>query len=93
MIDCPDEIVSEEIGNLRTHVRKEHKDIRANGNVILTLWKFIEVAQRRAPRTGPTDTTAAKKRRRGDNNDDEEYRPTPITNLGVMPGLRVRPGK
>lgn len=92
--DATEKTISKEIDNLRKDVRQHHKDIRANGQVISTLWDFIDRAMRRAGREGATGTsTPSRKRRRKEEHDEAEYRPTPIKVIGVAPIMRARNGK
>lgn len=68
--DAPAGTVSLEIGKLRKYVRKYHTDIRANGQVIATLWDFIERAG-----GGGDRERRVKKRRRVEGYDEADYLP------------------
>ncbi|PAV18822.1 hypothetical protein PNOK_0566500 [Pyrrhoderma noxium] len=83
--DCSDEIIADEIFNMRREVRALHKDVRANTRVITTMWDFIDQAKARHG----NKTNGGRKRRRDPSDLDNEYRSTPIRNLGK--GIKTRP--
>ena len=83
--DCSDEIIADEIFNMRREVRALHKDVRANTRVITTMWDFIDQAKARLG----NKTNGGRKRRRDPSDLDNEYRSTPIRNLGK--GIKIRP--
>lgn len=51
LLGVGEETVAKEVGLMRTHVRKFHRDIRSNTNVYGTLWDFIDEAQIRNRRS------------------------------------------
>lgn len=81
------------IYNLRTRIREQFRDIRANTVVCKALWALVD-AERAHPSSARADMGAAangaagrgpgKRRRKGADGDgsDGEYRPTPVKSLG-----------
>lgn len=88
MTGVDNEVTAEEIENLRRHVRKEHKDVRANNRVVATLWDFIEEVQDRQKFYDKAESGTSKRKRDLDDGDDEDYKATPIRKLGVAPRRR-----
>ena len=88
MKDYTDKEQSDMILAMRNDVRKQHKDVRANNNVIATLWDFLYNVRPDLV-NGKTGTTSSKKRRR--TAADDEFRPTPVKSLGATaPATRSR---
>lgn len=93
--------IAEEIFKMRQYVRVEHKDIRANGRVISTLWDFINQARLRAESKRPANgvlsppglngTPSRKRRKRSvDGGSDDEYQGSPMRSMGPAPKTRAK---
>jgi hypothetical protein len=76
---------------MRNDVRNKHKDVRANNNVMATLWDFLGTARPDLVASKNGTTNASKKRRR--TKADDEYRPAPVKSLGSTPATRSRATK
>jgi len=83
---------AEAIYNMRTHIRKQFKDVRNNAHVGRALWLFVRSIMQ--PGSVSLDAAFAttssqkmtKKRRKGgddDDNEDDEYRPSPVRAFGT----------
>ena len=77
--DHPDEVCSEEIFKMRTHVRKKYPDVRTRNDIANHLWDFVaQVVERRdnnAPPEPPKRRAAKNKRGKyyeGSSEDDED---------------------